>query len=130
MKFLADMGVSLKVVEWLREHRHDAVHLRERGLQRLTDSEIFGLACAEERIILTFDLDFGEIAALGGKEHPGVILFRLANTRANHVMDRMRVVLSTVSCDPQPSLVILVEEHRIRVRRLPPRGGSGWRASP
>ena len=34
MRFLADMGVSLRVVEWLRSAGHNARHLREEGLQR------------------------------------------------------------------------------------------------
>ena len=29
MRFLADMGVAMRVVEWLRSQGHDAVHLRE-----------------------------------------------------------------------------------------------------
>ncbi|MGA3066169.1 MAG: DUF5615 family PIN-like protein [Tepidisphaeraceae bacterium] len=37
MKFLADMGVSAGVVQWLRREGHDAVHLRELGLPRLED---------------------------------------------------------------------------------------------
>lgn len=41
MRFLADMGVSRQVVEWLHEEGHEALHLREEGLQRLPDSEIF-----------------------------------------------------------------------------------------
>ncbi|MGA3124738.1 MAG: DUF5615 family PIN-like protein [Polyangiaceae bacterium] len=34
MRFLADMGVSPRVVHWLHEHGHDAVHLRDQGLHR------------------------------------------------------------------------------------------------
>ena len=41
MRFLADMGVSSGVVEWLRNHGHDAKHLRddaERGQVSTFDS--------------------------------------------------------------------------------------------
>ena len=61
MRFLADMGVSMRVVEWLRAKGHDTVHLRELGLQRLANGEIFQKAEVEQRIVLMFDLDFGEI---------------------------------------------------------------------
>jgi predicted nuclease of predicted toxin-antitoxin system len=44
--------------------RTDATHLRDEGLQTLEDEEIFKKAALERRIILTFDLDFGEIAGL------------------------------------------------------------------
>lgn len=59
MRFLADMGVSVRVVRWLRDQGHDATHLRDEGLQRIPNGEIFAKAIAEGRIVLTFDLDFG-----------------------------------------------------------------------
>jgi uncharacterized protein (DUF433 family) len=31
MRFLADMGISMRVVDWLRARGDDAVHLREEG---------------------------------------------------------------------------------------------------
>jgi predicted nuclease of predicted toxin-antitoxin system len=80
MRFLADMGVSLRVVEWLRSSGHDAIHLRDEGLQKLPNGEIFRKAIREQRVVLTFDLDFGEIvAAGGGTSSVSVILFRLRN---------------------------------------------------
>ena len=66
MRFLADMGISQRVVTWLAEQSHDAAHLRDQGLQRLEDRDIFAKAYQESRIILTWDLDFGEILALSG----------------------------------------------------------------
>lgn len=66
MRFLADMGVSMQVIEWLRANGHDSNHLGEEGLQRLPNGEIFQKAAREHRIVLTFDLDFGEILAGSG----------------------------------------------------------------
>jgi predicted nuclease of predicted toxin-antitoxin system len=40
MKFLADMGISPRVVTALRKQGHDAVHLQEQALARLPDHEI------------------------------------------------------------------------------------------
>ena len=50
MRFLADMGVSLGVCDWLRQQGHDVVHLRDQGLQRLPNGEIFAKAANEDRI--------------------------------------------------------------------------------
>ena len=58
MRFLADMGVPVSVVEQLRHRGHEAIHLREQDLQTLTDIEVFHKTLAEDRILLTFDLDF------------------------------------------------------------------------
>jgi predicted nuclease of predicted toxin-antitoxin system len=31
MRILADMGVDMRVIRWLRSQGHDAAHLREEG---------------------------------------------------------------------------------------------------
>jgi hypothetical protein len=41
MRFLADMGVSQRVIAWRRSGGHDAVHSRDEGLQTLPNGEIF-----------------------------------------------------------------------------------------
>jgi predicted nuclease of predicted toxin-antitoxin system len=119
MRFLADMGVSMRVVEWLRESAHDAIHLREEGLQKLPNGEIFQKAIREERIVLTFDLDFGEIVAASGGRSISVILFRLRNTRADFVVQRLKSVLQQSTEELAQGAVVLVEDGRHRVRRMP-----------
>ncbi len=122
MRFLADMGVSLRIVEWLQAQGHDAVHLRSQGLQRLPDSEVFRKAVAEARVLLTFDLDFGELAAFSAGGHTGVIIFRLHNTRTPHVMERLSSALAACALDLETGAVALIEETRVRVRHLPGEG--------
>jgi predicted nuclease of predicted toxin-antitoxin system len=119
MRFLADMGVSLRVVEWLRSSGHDVIHLRDEGLQTLPNGEIFQKALREERIVLTFDLDFGEIVAASGRRSVSVIVFRLRNTRADFVIQRLKGVLGQSTKDMAQGAVVLVEDGRHRVRRLP-----------
>jgi predicted nuclease of predicted toxin-antitoxin system len=94
MRFLADMGVSQRVVEWLRAESHDVVHLRDEGLQTLPNGEIYKKARVEGRIVLTFDLDFGEIVAESAGSIVSVILFRLRNARAARVMQALGEVLA------------------------------------
>lgn len=53
MKFLVDMGISLRTVSCLRGDGYDVVHLRDEGLQRLPDNEILIKARIEGRILLT-----------------------------------------------------------------------------
>lgn len=113
------MGVDLRVAEWLRNGGHDALHLREQGLQRLADNQIFLKARSEGRIVITFDLDFGEIAALSSERQPSVILFRLRNTRTPHVVERLAAVLSRAATELEKGAVVIVEEARWRVRTMP-----------
>lgn len=119
MRFLADMGVSQQVVQWLRTNGHDAVHLRDEGLQRLPNGEIFQKAGREQRIVLTFDLDFGELLAGSGGQLISVILFRLRNTRADFVIQRLGEILNASSAELIQGAIVIVEDGRHRVRTLP-----------
>ena len=125
MRFLADMGVSQRTVEWLRTDRHDVVHLRDQGLQRWPDTAIFEKAINEDRVLLTFDLDFGEIAALsGGQRKIGIVLFRLKNCRPDYVNQRLAAVLAKVADLLGHGSLVIVEDSRYRVRPLPIRQSS------
>ena len=119
MRFLADMGVDIRVVRWLRDSGHDAVHLRDEGLHRLPNGEIFEKAISESRILLTFDLDFGEIAAASKARPVQVIVFRLRNTRASHVITRLGAILTEPVLTSGRGVVISAEESRHRIRYLP-----------
>ena len=85
----------------------------------MSDNEIFIKAELEERIILTFDLDFSEIAAASGKKIPSVITFRLRNARTPHVIKRLEKVLNDSSEALKKGAIISVEESRHRIRLLP-----------
>lgn len=119
MRFLADMGVSQHVVAWLRSQGHDAIHLRDEGLQRLPNGEIFRKASREKRAVLTFDLDFGEIAAASGGIIVSVVVFRLRNTRSDFVIQRVADVLDQSSAELSQGAIVVVEDARHRVRKLP-----------
>jgi predicted nuclease of predicted toxin-antitoxin system len=94
MRFLADMGLARSTVAFLQAQGHDAVHLRDEGLQRLNDHEIVAKGRAEGRVILTHDLDFGRIVALSETSVPTVITFRLQNMRPAQVNGYLAEVLA------------------------------------
>jgi predicted nuclease of predicted toxin-antitoxin system len=119
MRFLADMGVDQRIVAWLRGQGHDAIHLREQGMHRAADTDIFAKAIAEDRIVLTFDLDFGEIVSHAGTEVVSVVLFRLNNTRTSVVQQRLEAVLAADATALEQGAIIVVEDGRHRVRDLP-----------
>ena len=119
MRFLDDMGVAMRVVEWFRDEGHDARHLRAEGLHRLPDGEIFAKAAAERWILLTFDLDFGEIVALSRDRSVSIILFRFHNTRTPHVIERLQHVLKRSRRALEQGAIIVIEESRYRVRQTP-----------
>lgn len=119
MKFLADMGISPKVVLWLQEQGHDAVHLHEVGLERLPDSDILEKARQEQRAVITHDLDFGDLMALSGSHNPSVIIFRLRDMRSGFILKYLNEILTNHPDLLESGMIASVTERRIRVRRLP-----------
>lgn len=119
MKFLADMGISPRSVSFLRDLGYEAVHLHELGLERLPDAQILIKARREGYVVLTHDVDFGELVALGGARLPSVVIFRLRNRHPRNVNHYLRMLVT----DHQPALeegaICSVTESHIRVRALP-----------
>lgn len=122
MRFLADAGISAKTVAFLRRNGHDAVHVRELAMQRAGDREVVDRARSEGRVLLTFDLDFGAILALGVMDRPSVVIFRLADERVDSVNRRLEAVLPEEAEALDSGALLLVEDTRYRIRPLPIKG--------
>ena len=119
MRFLADMGISPRVVLFLAGLGHEAVHLRDQGLERLPDSEILRKARHEDRILLTHDLGFGELVAASGEQLPSVVIFRLRNMQPSRVNLYLESVVSGYRDSLEEGVVVSVTEGQIRSRTLP-----------
>jgi predicted nuclease of predicted toxin-antitoxin system len=119
MKFLADMGISLRSVAFLRDLGYEAVHLHEMGLDRLPDAEILTKARREGYAVLTHDLDFGELVALSGAKLPSVVIFRLQNMRPRNVNHYLRILVTEHQRELDEGAIFSVTEGHIRVRALP-----------
>jgi predicted nuclease of predicted toxin-antitoxin system len=119
MRFLADAGISPRTVEFLKQLGHEATHVRTLGLQRARDAELIDRSRADSSVVLTFDLDFGDILALGVLDKPSVIILRLSDERTESVNHRLSVVLAERAADLEAGVLILVEDTRYRVRKLP-----------
>lgn len=119
MRFLADMGVSMSTVSVVRHLGHDITHLSEQGLMRMGDPDIVAKARREDRIVVTFDLDFGEIMAFSGDASPSVILFRMRNQTPRVVTPRLIQVIEQCEAQLATGAFVAVEDQGYRLRRLP-----------
>ncbi len=119
MKFLADMGISPGAVKFLKERGFDAIHLHEQNLDRLEDPDILEKARDENRVLLTHDLDFGELLAASQKRLPSVIIFRLRNMRPEMVNYYLEQIVAKYLDELKTGAIISVTESHFRIRSLP-----------
>ena len=120
MRFLLDMNLPRALAGRLSAEGHDAAHVYDAGQGSLPDQDIFRQAAVDQRVVVTFDLDFGEIAGSANPRREGVILLRLRLTRQSHLWDRLRVAIEETGSALAAGAIVVVEDARIRVRRTGP----------
>lgn len=125
MRFLVDNALSADVASGLAAVEHDAVHVRDYGLQNAEDSVIFDRAAQEDRVVISADTDFGALLALRQESQPSLILLRGAVSRRPALQTQMIVAnLPQVEQDLNNGAIVVIEPERIRVRSLPIQGGA------
>ena len=118
MRLPANENFPRLAVTELRGAGHDVAWVREDnpGAQ---DAEVLRRAQAEDRILVTFDKDFGELAFRSRlPANCGVILWRIRAPSAAHVAQVATTVLA--SREDWEGHFSVVEDSRIRMTPLPP----------
>jgi predicted nuclease of predicted toxin-antitoxin system len=88
-------------------------------LERLSDAEILDRARAENRVVITFDLDFGDLRTARRDLLPSVIMLRLSDQRPVSATPRVIEAISRFERDLSTGALLVVEDTRCRMRRLP-----------
>ena len=121
MRLLVDENVGGGVVRLLQEAGHDVVAVKD-IMGGAPDADVLGHAQHEQRVLITFDKDFGELAVrLGRSAAAGVILLRLP--MANPAVVAIRICAVVGSRDDWTNHYAVVDERKIRLRPLPPARG-------
>ena len=116
MRFLADENFPGAAVGALRAVGHDVVWVRTEA-PGVSDLEVLAWAAREERILLTFDKDFGELARSSALPPAcGVVLLRMPMPRAAEVGQRLAKMIE--SRDDSAGHFSVIEPGRVRMRVL------------
>jgi len=116
MRFLADENIHGGIVQWLRSQGHDVLWATE-NLQGIDDDVLLRIAQQQERLLLTADLDFGELVFRERLTTHGVVLLRMEDLTVQKRLERLHGVWATLEVHAIGQFVVITEE-RVRVRPL------------
>ena len=93
-------------------------HVFDLGLADGRDEDILARAIEERCILLTADLDFGEIHARSAGR-ASVVILRLRSHGSARVIARLGQALAPARTALENGAIVTIEEGRLRIRRLP-----------
>jgi predicted nuclease of predicted toxin-antitoxin system len=118
IRFLANENIPLASVFRLREAGHDVLAASE-AFPGAGDLEVLTCARQEDRIVLTFDRDYGELIYRRGLPSPiGVLFLRFIPESPTQVAEVLKDLLKVVGLSLENRYTI-VGPDRIRQRPLP-----------
>jgi predicted nuclease of predicted toxin-antitoxin system len=116
VRSLADENVEAAVADALREGGHDVLCVGD-ATPGASDLEVFDLASAEDRVILTNDKDFGELAYREARVAAGILLLRLGCASGAEKADRLASLMASVT-ERLRGRFVVVTDRGIRFRPL------------
>lgn len=73
----------------------------------------------EEWVVVSQDLDFSALLAVGGHSRPSLVSVRLSDSDPGTVSRRLLEILPLAETDLHGGAIVVIEDSSYRVRRLP-----------
>ena len=119
MKILVDMNLSPEWLVVLEQAGWETSHWSTIGSPTAPDTGILAWARQHDWVVVTQDLDFAEILFHTQAGEPSVVLLRLRNELDNAQQIRICALLRTAATALETGALLVINEHRARLRRLP-----------
>ncbi len=117
MRFLADENIHGLIVKAISSSGHDVLWIQEID-PSIDDRRVLSHATDDQRTLITFDKDFGELIHRVGLNAPfGIILFRLPS--ASPAITAQTVVKVLESRTDWAGHFSVADENRIRTKPMP-----------
>jgi predicted nuclease of predicted toxin-antitoxin system len=116
---LGDMNLSPDWIPLLQAAGHTAVHWSAVGDVRALDSELMDWARANDRIVLTHDLDFGTLLAQTRVSRPSVVTIRAGDPSPAAIGNEVLAAIQQHGTELAAGALVMVDTKRSRVRVLP-----------
>lgn len=116
MRFKLDENIGRGPAELLELEGHDVATVREQGLAGATDEDVFRVAVAENRVLVTLDHDFGNLLRFRPEQSSGIVVLEMPRRIAPHtILERVKDLIAALREQEPGSALWVVEPGRIRI---------------
>ena len=112
IKLLADENIPIKAVDALKRKGINIISVTEFS-PGLSDRKVLNLANRKERIVVTFDKDFGKLVFKEKLKSKGLVLLRFIPRSPQQLAKRIEYLLATEI--PIENHILIVKEDSVRV---------------
>lgn len=119
MNVVVDMCLPPELAKLLNTAGHQARHWSEVGNIKALDTEIMNWAANNEHIVVTHDLDFGDLLFSSRTIAPSVVIIREHDTNAKVLILPLLRVLEQFSSELKEGALIAMSSTMARIRQLP-----------
>ena|ERR1041385_1102319 len=117
MRIKLDENLPADLVPALRSLGHDVESVTSEGLSGHPDPDVWNAAQAEERLLITQDIRFGDARMFTPGQHAGFVLVRLKNPGLRAINAKLHSVFTTENVDSWRGCFVVISDFKLRIRR-------------
>ena len=121
MKVKLDENLPDRIVAGLAALGHDTDTVVGEGLAGATDEDLWPQVQQAARFLVTKDLGFSDERRYPPGSHQGILVLRLSDDRSSAAAERLTAVFRTEAVEAWAECLVVVTDHKVRVRRPRPR---------
>lgn len=115
-----DENIPLRVGPALRKLGCDVATAESEGLAGARDPQLLAACIAEQRVLVTLDLDFADMRAYPPGSHPGIWVLRPPEQSVGTVLALALSGIRLAPLEPVSGRLWVIDSHRVRIRERPP----------
>ncbi len=117
MKIKLDENVTVAAKAPLRAAGHQVDTVSDEGLTGTPDPALLDVCRREQRLLITFDVGFGDLRAYPPQDHAGIIVLRLRDQQPSVVLDVLHRLVAQHDLSSFSGALAIAGEDRVRIRR-------------
>jgi predicted nuclease of predicted toxin-antitoxin system len=117
MRIKLDQNLPAELMNGLGNLGHDVEHVYSEGLAGSPDLDVWRAAQAEQRLLITQDIGFGDERMFRPGTHSGLVLVRLKRPGRRAVASKVLAVFEVEDVGSWVGCFVVVSDSKLRVRR-------------